>query len=520
MQANRIAAEGLPVLIWGLVLSSSVFAVSAEYPGTMIEPKWYACAFAAMVGGGLWLAYCCLARRRVFSSAFFMGMEVAVLLVCASQALFMLMTEVGVLPKYGRYAVGSFGNASGFASCMVLSLPVGLRLWTLGGFKTRAFLFACKLLCLSGVLVSGSRIGVLCAIVAALLVFHWRRKAKAFFVAVALFAAVVLVFYVKIGSTKGRWFIIGRTVELIGRHPLFGHGAGGFDANYMDVQADYFAATPNSGYALYAGNVFHPLSEYLLVCVDYGLFGLFVVVSFIVLCIRHSIKRQSYYASLGRNVIVLLCLFSLFSYPMIYPFSWIMLLVGVAAIFNGCFKNHSKVVCVLSFVVALAVSYPMAEYAGARKELRAISDKAAMLNAELMLPRYASLYTRLCDDWRFMYSYAVALYDAGRLVGAMKVADECSALRSDYDLCLLQGYANVQLGEYKNANAFFIRAHHMVPSRFVPLYEMYNVAEERGDTVATAALAHEILAKPVKVPSRETLEMIEEVRRREAERRR
>ena len=52
------------------------------------------------------------------------------------------------------------------------------------------------------------------------------------------------------------------------------------------------------------------------------------------------------------------------------------------------------------------------------------------------------------------------------------------------------------------------RAHWMVPSRFVPLYEMYNVAEERGDTAASRAIAREILAKPVKVPSRETLEMI------------
>ena len=64
------------------------------------------------------------------------------------------------------------------------------------------------------------------------------------------------------------------------------------------------------------------------------------------------------------------------------------------------------------------------------------------------------------------------------------------------------------------------RAHWMVPSRFVPIYEMYNVAEEVGDTATAAALAREILAKPVKVPSRETLEMIEDVRRREAERRR
>lgn len=60
------------------------------------------------------------------------------------------------------------------------------------------------------------------------------------------------------------------------------------------------------------------------------------------------------------------------------------------------------------------------------------------------------------------------------------------------------------------------RAHWMVPSRFAPLYEMYNVASASGDTAAAAALAREIMAKPVKVPSRETQEMIDDVRRREA----
>ena len=52
----------------------------------------------------------------------------------------------------------------------------------------------------------------------------------------------------------------------------------------------------------------------------------------------------------------------------------------------------------------------------------------------------------------------------------------------------------------------------MVPSRFVPIYEMYNMAAEVGDTATAAALAREMLSKPVKVPSREMLEIIEEVR--------
>lgn len=54
----------------------------------------------------------------------------------------------------------------------------------------------------------------------------------------------------------------------------------------------------------------------------------------------------------------------------------------------------------------------------------------------------------------------------------------------------------------------------MIPSRFVPLYERFNVAIERGDTVSAHRLAGEILAKPVKVRSRETDEIIDDVGKR------
>lgn len=106
MPANKSTAEGLSVLIWASVFSASVFAVSDDYPGAMLEPKWYGAVLVAMAGGLLWIAYCHIARLRVFSMAFSRGMEVAALIVCSSQALFMLLIEIGICPTYGRYAVG------------------------------------------------------------------------------------------------------------------------------------------------------------------------------------------------------------------------------------------------------------------------------------------------------------------------------------------------------------------------------------------------------------------------------
>lgn len=54
----------------------------------------------------------------------------------------------------------------------------------------------------------------------------------------------------------------------------------------------------------------------------------------------------------------------------------------------------------------------------------------------------------------------------------------------------------------------------MCPSRFAPLYAIFNVRMERGDTVSARRIGREILDKPIKVRSLETVEMIDDVRQR------
>jgi O-antigen ligase len=68
---------------------------------------------------------------------------------------------------------------------------------------------------------------------------------------------------------------------MIKEKPLFGHGVGGFKANYMNYQARYFEEHPDSKYAMLADNVNRPFSEYLLLLTEYGLAGFAL---FLVLC--------------------------------------------------------------------------------------------------------------------------------------------------------------------------------------------------------------------------------------------
>ena len=54
---------------------------------------------------------------------------------------------------------------------------------------------------------------------------------------------------------------------MIKDNPVTGYGSGGFLANYMNYQAEYFARDTDSKYAILAGDVKHPFNEYILLVV-------------------------------------------------------------------------------------------------------------------------------------------------------------------------------------------------------------------------------------------------------------
>ncbi len=418
--------------------------------------------------------------------------------------------------SYGRFTAGSFDNVAGLASCLCIGLPVGLRLLRRGRRWQRVVLAACKALSVAAIVASGSRTGLLCAALCLCMALPSGRRFRALCCSGVVALGLALALCVKTGSSRGRWFIAMRTVELIGRRPLLGHGPGGFEAHYMDVQADWLSRHEGCPEAMLAGDVRHPLNEWLLVATDYGAVGVLAVLALVSSVVAYARRHPS---AEGRDALrIMACagVFSLFSYPLLYPFTWLMLAASLAAVFRSVLSCHWRALSVVILMVLPVCSCLAASRALQALELRRVQDRAMLGQSERMMPRYARLYPKLRGDSRFLYNYAAEQYEAGRYAAALQTARECGRLLANYDLCLLEGDIHRALGDRRAAMRSYRRAHWMVPSRFVPLYEMYNVAAEDGDTATSRSLAREILSKPVKVPSRETLEIIEEVRCREA----
>ena len=162
------------------------------------------------------------------------------------QAAYFVLQECGATVAYGRFTAGCFDNVAGLASCLGLSLPVGME-WLRGGCKLRQVaVVAGKGLCVVALFLSGSRTGMLCMAVWAVAELPCGRRAKVVAGAIVVAAGLVLTLMVKTDSSRGRLFIAQRTTELVAENPIIGHGPGGFRTRYMDVQAEWLGRHADS----------------------------------------------------------------------------------------------------------------------------------------------------------------------------------------------------------------------------------------------------------------------------------
>lgn len=503
------------------LLTTSVFAVSRNFMDMFVETKWYATLTIVIAGvacAAIYMLFHPSRPCRIWKTDIF---ELSVVTVSTSQAVFFLMQYSGICSGYGPYTSGSFENTAGLASCVCFSLPLGWR-W-LTSFKQKrmtvcrriavsAFLL-CKIVGAVAVGCSGSRTGLLCmTIMLGIYLLRGKKKAMLMVVPTAGAVTLVLMFAVKTDSSRGRWFIIQRTLELIARRPFTGWGSGGFDARYMEVQADYFAANPESGYVMLADNVRHPLNEFLLVTVNYGLVELAVVLAVLGFIIAHYLRHRSEEGFTGMMVMTAITTFSLFSYPFLYPFTWLMAVFAVVCIVKTRLPFR-RTVCLASLAITVSAAWMIVERMKMSVEFCRLQDKARYGRARRMLPDYGRLYPRMKTDYRFLYNYAAMLYDAGHYDDALRAVGECSILLADYDVSLLRGDILREQNNHDTAIAAYRRAHLMCPNRFIPLYEMARIYEGTGRRKEAKTVAEVIVGMDVKVPSREVEEIKSEMKR-------
>lgn len=367
-----------------------------------------------------------------------------------------------------------------------------------------------------GVILSGSRAGMLS--LGAIFVMELRsvcgRSRVCRSIGVLLPVLLVGLYFLKKDSADGRRLVWRCTAEMIGDKPLFGHGPGGFAAGYMTYQADYFRKHPDSPFARLADSVQHPFNEYLLVAVDFGLFGTLLLA---LLC--WGIARRYRRAAAGRDpavraagsCLLAVSVFALFSYPLFYPFTWAMMLFSLWIIFGEPWPRRWAVrLGAIGLGVAFCI-WVMRDWPLQRAWCRA--DVVAKRNPSSSLSRYRELYPKFAKDRYFLYNFAYVLNEAGEYAEGLAMAEACGELWADYYVELLRGEAAFNRERYDEAEQAFDRAAAMCPNRFMPLYKLVLLYTARGREAEACDLAQKILAKEIKIPSATVTAIRYEMRR-------
>ncbi len=444
-----------------------------------------------------------------------------IFMVCFVQAFYGLFQFVGWLPSnHSEFAItGSFDNPAGFAAILSLGFPISMFLLIKSKGVERYLAATGLMVILIAVLLSGSRAGVLAIIISSVvfLLFQTNIASKlqqlrfykllAIFIMVCVAAGVFILYNQKKDSANGRLLIWKVSAEMIKEKPILGHGYGMFQAKYMDYQAEYFKNNPNSKFELLADNVKHPFNEFIKIAVEFGMIGLTIILLLILFIFGKIIKSKNGDRELVLSGLASFLVFACFSYPLQYIAIWLLLAFYFSVLLPSKkieIKNATISIITRS-VVVLACTFSIVHtfrLINAEIKWKTIAVSSLRGKTEKMLPEYEKLYsTSLKHNPFFLYNYGAELNVAGKFDQSINILTECEKRFSDYDLQMLLADNCYKKGESGKAIQTYQHASNMIPCRFLPIYQIFEIYRKAGQKNMAIRYANTIVNKNVKIPS-------------------
>lgn len=397
-------------------------------------------------------------------------------------------------------------NSSIYAMCITLSFPSIIMFWDSDKLYIKVLVTAALLACCIAVIYSSSRTGMISIAVSLLyiicIVFKFRYK-KVLLTGVLIigtFAAILL--FVKKDSSVGRGFILENTARMLLDKPL-GWGKGGFEANYMLYQSNYFTNNTDERAAMLADDIKHPLNEYMYIATNYGIHVLLIILGIIafILVTLYKINNRESWCFI--HFIALLLVWGMFSYPCSISFVAVMLLVYIPFVPRMetlLFKNWIIRYSLILFFVIYGGTQLFAmnnerRWNWAIKDYRNGEKESAMA----VFDKYANYSI---GNAAKLFSLATIEYNNKDYARCIEVCSECKLYMASYELELMLANCYSFACENEKALTHFSQAHYMCPNRFVPLYKQFKIYNELGDTAKLKEVGNEILTKKIKVPSR------------------
>lgn len=474
-----------------------------------ILPKWlYTIEVASMAGIFYSLIITIKEQRHVNERFLFL----ILICLCLSQSIYTILQSVGWLPTFiFNQVAGSFDNPAGLVACISVGIPYCLYFIHTAQKKAHKILFVTVIIVIALALIfSESRSGIFAGIIFPVSLFIFRKKKKLWIQMLFLSLCMILIsamYVIKRDSADGRMLILYSGWEMLKDSPIYGHGFGSIHSCYMNYQAEWLAKHPDSALAFLADNVKHVFNEYLLIGIYFGIIGLIILSLFVAFMIHCYYKRptiEGKYALMSQATIAVL---GCFSYPLYYPFTWIVLILNTYVLVHQSYKleilKRKAIKYPFIFILLLVSSFMLyhttrriyAEWEWGKLVSVTNKDKVAFA-------KYESLMPILGKEPYFLYNYSAESYINGNYGRAYDLALKCKKYWADYDLELLLGELQEKMHRNDEAMVHYSMAHNMCPVRFIPLYKQFKIYKELGDTVNMKKTGNKILSKQVKIPSR------------------
>lgn len=437
-------------------------------------------------------------------------LEIVTMMVCFIEAMISVLQYIDIIKPYGSFTAGSFDNVAGLCSCLAISFPLGFDFYDKMKHYKKVLFISCKAVCILPIILYESRICILCVFINVTLLVCKKRRIRHELWATVLLAVFLITIFalssVKTGSTRGRLFIYERTFDMIKEKPIQGWGRNGFVKEYMNYQESFFRTHPEHDACSLAGDIRHPLSDYLLIWVEHGSIAILLVLLLISLFFIYSLKSDNGNYS-NRLIITSIIIIATFSYPFSYPFTWVMLIYAFVNEFKGHFVKARRFICnyPIIFVALLLIGeYSVYKKVLLEKEWKIVIQRSKYPFTKNLISQYASLYQKMHDSPEFLYNYSSVLYEMENYSQALVFAMESLSKASNYNVCLLIADIYRESGEMNKSILYFEKAHYMCPSRITPLYGIFSIYRQNSQTIQGRQIAIRILAMPDKVKSRES----------------
>lgn len=497
----------LPILI---ILGISVFCVSSSHSelAKAIQRYW-TCAVIIVVCTISFFRQCqgrklTLPKKKILKTFCFIGIV---------EILYVVLQLLGLVPDNYKYAYfsGTLNNPAVFGMLMSFCLPVSIHLaFKSIGRDVYLWRVMCILFALF-VILSDSRTAFISSACGALSVCvldkkdllqpSYRKHIQILFLLFAIAICIGLYFY-KRSSADGRILIWTVCIEMIKEKPLTGWGINGFEAKYMNYQADYFNRNPTSYFSMLADETQNPFNEFIHLAIIGGIPLASAFLCALIWVIRSFFLHKDNHSGVLVSLVLVLFIWCLFSYPLHVPFVWcIILFICILSFCSISYLPTLKIYCIsISFIGVLCLFlYTKATFRDIHRIY--LQERALRHLDESTIYEYERLHKEYTTDYFFLYNYGALLHHLGNYRKSLDVLRECSLYLADYNMLLIMGDDYQHLGVPDSALVCYKHASAMIPNRFLPLYYQMKTYQETGDEDNAIRIAKIIIHKPMKIPS-------------------